>query len=52
MSNGLTREQVAAYERDGYLAPIPVYTEAEMAEIRKRLEDLQARHPDATKGQP
>jgi hypothetical protein len=45
---GLSREQVSAYERDGYLAPIPVYTEAEMADIRKRLEDLQARHPDAT----
>ena len=31
---GLTKDQLAAYERDGYLAPIPIYTEAEMAEIR------------------
>lgn len=46
---GLTKDQLAAYDRDGYLAPIPVYTEAEMAEIRGKLEDLQARYPEATK---
>jgi non-haem Fe2+, alpha-ketoglutarate-dependent halogenase len=46
---GLSAERIDDYERDGYLAPIDIYTETEMAEFRRRLEDFQARHPDGTK---
>lgn len=48
MTMGLTPDQIAAYERDGYLGPIRVYSEAEMRAFRRRLDDLQARHPAAT----
>ena len=46
---GLSVQQVADYERDGYLAPIEVYSEKEMAEFRRRLEEFQARYPEGTK---
>ena len=39
----LTREQVAAYNRDGYLKGLPVFTPAEMAEHRAYFDALLAR---------
>ena len=42
MQKSLTEEQVAAYERDGYLAPIPVMSEAEARALRGTLETIEA----------
>src|SRR5437764_1159684 len=39
----LTRQQLAAFNRDGYLKPIRIFTEAEMAEIRRYFDDLLAK---------
>jgi non-haem Fe2+, alpha-ketoglutarate-dependent halogenase len=39
----LTREQVAAFNRDGYVMPLRVFGETEMAEIRAYFDDLLAR---------
>ncbi|MFN0041599.1 MAG: phytanoyl-CoA dioxygenase family protein [Alphaproteobacteria bacterium] len=49
MGKGLSREQLDTYERDGYLSPIPIYSETEMASFRRKLDDLQAKHSEATK---
>jgi non-heme Fe2+,alpha-ketoglutarate-dependent halogenase len=42
MSKVLTDAQFAAFERDGYLGPIKVMEEEEMAEYRRRLEAIAA----------
>lgn len=42
MPNVLTREQIAAYERDGFLFPIDVYTRQEAAELSRKLEEVEA----------
>ena len=39
----LTREQVAGFNRDGYIKPIRVFDEREIAEIRAYFDDLLAR---------
>ena len=39
----LTREQVAAFNRDGYLMPLRIFDAAEAAEIRAYFDDLLAR---------
>jgi hypothetical protein len=39
----LTREQVAAFNRDGYLKGIRIFSDAEMAEIRRYFDDLLAK---------
>jgi ectoine hydroxylase-related dioxygenase (phytanoyl-CoA dioxygenase family) len=39
----LTREQVAAFNRDGYLKGFRIFSDAEMAEIRAYFDDLLAR---------
>ena len=39
----LTPEQVAAFNRDGYLKPLRIFDSAEMAEIRAYFDDLLAR---------
>jgi non-haem Fe2+, alpha-ketoglutarate-dependent halogenase len=42
MPKALTEDQLAAYARDGYLAPVPVMSEAEARELRATLETLEA----------
>jgi Phytanoyl-CoA dioxygenase (PhyH) len=42
MLNALTEDQVAAYQRDGYLAPVAVMSEAEARALRARLETIEA----------
>ena len=44
---GLSAEQVDRYERDGYLHPIDVMTEAEAGVLRERFEKAERDHPDA-----
>src|SRR5215472_11276922 len=39
----LTRKQIEAFNRDGYLSPIPLFGEAEIAEIRGYFDELLAR---------
>src|SRR5882724_8850456 len=39
----LTREQVAAFNRNGYLKGIRIFNEAEMGEIRRYFDDLLAK---------
>ena len=39
---GLTAEQVAAYRRDGYLSPLPVFSAAETRALRRRLEEAES----------
>ena len=39
----LTRDQVAAFNRDGYLKPLPIFDREEMAAIRAYFDDLLAR---------
>lgn len=39
----LTRDQVAAFNRDGYLKPLRIFDSGEMAEIRTYFDDLLAR---------
>ncbi|HLK18692.1 MAG TPA: phytanoyl-CoA dioxygenase family protein [Bryobacteraceae bacterium] len=39
----LTREQIASFNRDGYLAPFRIFSDAEIAEIRRYFDDLLAR---------
>ncbi len=47
MAKGLGAAARAAYERDGYLAPIPILSEGEAGELRRRFEDMEVRYPDA-----
>jgi non-heme Fe2+,alpha-ketoglutarate-dependent halogenase len=49
MVEGFGAEARAAYERDGYFAPIPVLSESEAGAVRRRLEDMEARHPAAAR---
>lgn len=42
MPKMLSETQIAAYEREGYLAPVPVMSEAEAREIRAVLERIEA----------
>ncbi len=43
MPKSLTEDQVAAYEREGYLAPVPVMSEAEARSLRGTLEAIESR---------
>lgn len=40
----LTREQVERFNRDGYLKPFRIFTEAEAADLRRYFDDLLARY--------
>ena len=40
--DGLTTEQIETYRRDGYLSPLPVFTDAETRTLRDRLETAEA----------
>jgi len=42
MPKALTEDQIAAYEREGYLAPVPVMSEAEARALRRTLEAIEA----------
>src|SRR5579864_7130028 len=42
MPKVLTEAQIATYERDGYLAPVPVMSEAEARALRAHLETIEA----------
>jgi non-haem Fe2+, alpha-ketoglutarate-dependent halogenase len=42
MSKSLTEDQVAAYEREGYLAPVPVMSNTEAHTLRGKLEAIEA----------
>lgn len=42
MPKSLTEDQVAAYRRDGYLAPVPVMSEREARALRGTLETIEA----------
>jgi non-haem Fe2+, alpha-ketoglutarate-dependent halogenase len=42
MPKALTEAQIAAYERDGYLAPVPVMSEADARALRAHLETIEA----------
>ena len=42
MPKSLTEDQVAAYRRDGYLAPVPVMSETEARALRGTLETIEA----------
>ena len=49
MGKALSDAQVEAFAGQGFLAPVRVMEEAEAQSFRRRLDDLQARHPEATK---
>lgn len=42
MSKSLTEDQIAAYHREGYLAPVSVMSEAEARKLRGTLETIEA----------
>ncbi len=42
MAGVLSAEQVAAYHRDGFVAPIDFLTSDEAAALRRRIEDVEA----------
>ena len=50
MPKRLTVEQQEAYARDGWVAPIDIFTEEEAAEIRAEIEAAEARWPNALDG--
>lgn len=50
MPKHLNPEQIAQYERDGFLSPLNLFSEAEAAQLRRELEDAEARWPDALTG--
>ena len=47
---GLTKEQVSFYNKNGFVAPIDIFTPKQAAELRAELESLEASHPDAVVG--
>ena len=47
MPKKLTAEQISQYQRDGFVFPIPVMSEAEALDYRRRMEEAEARYPDA-----
>ena len=46
MPRKLSAEQISRFHEQGYLAPITVLTQGQMAEYRRRLEAFEAKHPD------
>jgi ectoine hydroxylase-related dioxygenase (phytanoyl-CoA dioxygenase family) len=50
MPKRLTVEQQEAYARDGFVAPIDIFSADEIAEIRAEIEDAEARWPNALDG--
>jgi len=50
MTKLLTQAQIAQYERDGYVAPIRIMSEADAAAIRARLEEFEGRSGGPLRG--
>lgn len=50
MGKLLSQDQIDSYERDGFLSPVDIFTEAEAAEMRGRLEAAEAKWPEAFEG--
>ena len=50
MPKRLAAAQQAAYERDGFVAPIDIFSADEAAAIRTALEDAERRYPDGVTG--
>ena len=50
MGKRLTQAQTEAYARDGFVAPIDIFSADEVAEIRAELEAAEARWPDGLAG--
>ncbi len=46
----LTEKQINAYNRDGFIAPIDIYSSAEAATLRQEFEALETLHPEALTG--
>jgi len=46
----LPKEQIDLYNRDGFIAPIAIYSREEAAELRQQLEGLEASHPESVTG--
>ncbi|RPG25456.1 MAG: phytanoyl-CoA dioxygenase family protein [Gammaproteobacteria bacterium TMED50] len=43
MSHQLSAEQIDTYQRDGFLSPLPVFTQDEVRQLRKQFEDFEQR---------
>lgn len=50
MAKKLTNEQIASYEKDGFVSPVSVISVQEALRFRKQLEAAEARWPEAFKG--
>lgn len=50
MTAALTPEQIEAYDRDGFLSPVDIFTSEEALRFRTLLEDAENKYPDALKG--
>ena len=50
MPKELTSEQIAQYERDGFLSPVTIMSPDEAGAFRKALEAAEAKWPDALQG--
>ena len=50
MGKKMTDAQIAAYQDDGFVSPIDVFTEDEALELRRALETAEAKWPEAFQG--
>ena len=50
MGKKLTDEQIAAYHRDGFVAPIDIFSQSEAERLRRELETAETRWPEAFAG--
>ena len=50
MPKRLTDEQIATYHRDGFVAPVDIFSADEISAIRAEIEDAENRWPDALDG--
>ncbi|WP_299848101.1 phytanoyl-CoA dioxygenase family protein [uncultured Roseovarius sp.] len=50
MGKKLTEAQIEAYHRDGFVAPVDIFSEDEAARLRKALEEAEAKWPEAFVG--
>ena len=50
MGKKLTQQQIDAYGRDGFLAPVDIYSEDEATRLRAELEHAEATWPEAFEG--
>ncbi|MFK7937809.1 MAG: phytanoyl-CoA dioxygenase family protein [Roseovarius sp.] len=50
MPTVLTQDQIDSFHRDGFLAPVDIFTEDQAAELRAELEAAEAKWPEAFEG--